>query len=195
MTRRWRRRWCFVVCRLTNGISVQGYDRVRCRISGGAVVVGGDSSLNDACRRARDPSTYGLFAYFLFTASKSNPICGVRTAAAIGRCRRCITEENDDDDDAFFLPNLLRLSAVAPYLGPFTRRSSTSGSAGTSPSQRPTDWPLTAVMAFSTSFIPPRPSFVTVGAPGSRHPPMNARFLFRRRRMTVQLSLWLQRMI
>ena len=63
-------------------------------------------------RRRRNPSTYGLFAYFLLTAGESNPICDVR--ATIGDDVQCaVLWSRKISDGAFFLPNLLRFRRVS----------------------------------------------------------------------------------
>ena len=125
-----------------------------------------------------DPSTYGLFAYFLFRASKSNPICDVRTAVALSPFTK-----KKNKRAAFFLSNLLRLRSVG--------RSAISRLAASVLSRvdgrrlwgrraAAPDQPLTVVvMAFLTSFIPTRVVCQSRGAEVTS-------FAFARRRHVVR---------
>jgi len=167
-----------VARRLIYDDAVQGYDRVRLgrptdrhRPEGMSPPPGRHPS----CGEDGDPSTYALFAYFLFTATRSNPICDVRTTATAAvqhaRCGRnrsahsfcviyCVSGPNLDQRSAALLPQSFHASIVDVY--------------GGTP-EEPAVRLLTAVMAFSMFFLPSSRLSQSVPCRSRHSPPVAAR--------------------
>jgi len=123
-----------------------------------------ENSTDGVRGRTHNPSTYGLFAYFLFTAP-ANPIQFAtferRRRSAMRRRPelRVVIEKNKRS--AFFLRNLLRFWSGSrqsrPDRASVLSRVDRRGLWGRRASaEEPEYQPLTAVMAFLTSFLPLR---------------------------------------
>ena len=151
VAKRRRRRWCFVVSRLTNGDSVQGYDRVRCRTS-------------SAVERRIHQHTVCLLIFSLRPVCRSNPIFATLEQ------RRRRSGDQEWRRHILAVSNLLRLSGrriVSARTSVLSRLDC--------PAPESATYPLSAVMAFSR-----RPLFRHVVshsgvATRSRHPPLGTR--------------------